>query len=355
VRFELALALHGSTGMADADATSRAGRRREPTAALQPSSGGLPAMRDLHREASSPLCASSPAPASPASPWLSCASSPAPASSPDRPRRLSIISLIVALIVAVAGAPRVAHAGEGADPLDASYLWNGGALPFFWGALGADAALGQWGSPRQTPLLFSADEGGLPRSSWEIPGWALRAGAGTVGLAIAIGGDDSKWYHVKGFAESMATVGFLTHALKLTFGRHRPYYTPGSIVAQERKSFPSGHSTNAFAIAAYSALYLRWHVFGRSRDTGTLVTTAEALTYAGLAAGATALALERVFHNRHHVTDLIGGAVLGTATSVAFFFYQEHRYQRRESGAPARTLLPSVGRGGALLQLGTVF
>lgn len=259
------------------------------------------------------------------------------------------------MIVATAGAPRVAHAEEGDDPLDVSYLWNGGALPFFWGALAGDAALGQWGSPRKTPLLFSADEGGLSPSSWEIPGWALRAGAGAVGLAIAIGGDDSRWYHVKGFAESMATVGFLTHALKLTFGRHRPYYTPDSIDSQERKSFPSGHSTNAFAIATYSALYLRSHVFGRARDAGTLVTAAEAFAYAGLAAGATALALERVFHNRHHVTDLIGGAVLGTATSVAFFFYQEYRYQHRESGASTRMLLPSVGSGATLLQLGTVF
>lgn len=301
--------------MADADTTARAGRRCERTAAFQPSF------------------------------------------------QPSFLSIVLAVIVAAAGAPRVAHADEAGDgdyPLKASYLWDGGALPFFWGALGVEAVLSKWVSPRQTPLLFSADEGGLPMSTWEIPGWALHVGAGTVGLAIAIGGDDSKWYHVKGLAESVATGGLLTHALKLTFGRHRPYYTPGSTAARDRKSFPSGHATSAFTIATYSALYLRSHVFGRSRNPGTLVTTAEAVAYAGLAAGATALALERVFHNRHHVTDLIGGAVVGTATSIAFFYYQEHRYQHRESGAgaparTARTLLPSVSRGAALLQFGTVF
>jgi membrane-associated phospholipid phosphatase len=268
-----------------------------------------------------------------------------------------VASTVLAAIVALAGAPRAAHAdpNEGADPLDTSYLWDGGALPFFWGALGAHTALKKWGPTRQTPLLFSADEGDQPKSSWEVPGWTLRAGAGTVGLAIALAGDESKWFHVKGLAESMATVGLLTHALKLTFGRHRPYYTPEDTESKARQSFPSGHTTSAFAIGVYSALYLRRHAFERARDPGSLVAPVEALTYAGIAAGVAAISLERVYHNRHHVTDLLGGAILGTATSMAFFFYQEHRFQHREARAPSRTVLPSVTRGATMIQLGTVF
>ena len=273
-----------------------------------------------------------------------------------------VVSAVLAAVAAIAGAPRAAHADEadegedeGADPLDTSYLWDGGALPFFWGSLAADMALGRWGSPRQTPLLFSAGEGGQPKSSWEVPGWTLRAGAGTAGLAVALTGDDSKWYHVKGLAESMATVGLLTSALKLTFGRHRPDYTPGDTEPKVRKSFPSGHATDAFAIATYSALYLRRHVFESARDPGSVVAPVEALAYAGIAAGAAALSLERVYNKRHHVTDILAGAALGAATSIAFFLYQEHRFEHREPGAHARGHPPSGARDATILQLGTAF
>lgn len=271
------------------------------------------------------------------------------------PRSRAVLAALAAVVAAaVAAAPRAAHADDEADPRDASYYWDGGALPFFWAALGADYALRGWGIPRETPLLFDADEGGQPRASWEIPNWAVRAGAGAVGLAIALGGAGAEWYHVKGLAESVVTAGLVTTTLKLTFGRHRPDYVPGDTARKGRKSFPSGHATTLFVMATYSALYLREHVFDRVRDPGSLVAPVEALAYAGIAAGATVLSLERVYHNRHHATDVLAGAAVGAATSIAFFLYQEHRAGHPRE-APARALQPSFDRGSMVLQFGARF
>jgi hypothetical protein len=88
---------------------------------------------------------------------------------------------------------------------DVSYLVDGGALPFIWGALGLRIALDRSMEPRSTPLMFSATDGGAPRPRWEIPGWSVTASAGVLGGAILLGGDDSRLYHIKGLAETLST------------------------------------------------------------------------------------------------------------------------------------------------------
>lgn len=130
--------------------------------------------------------------------------------------------------------------------------------------------------------------------------------------------------------------------LKPAFGRHRPGWDPVTDTQGDRRSFPSGHATQAFTIATYTALYLRGHTFARFRD-GDELPAYEVATYAGLALAATAVSAERVIHNRHHVTDVVAGAALGTLTSVAFYTYQEHnarRHVRRERSS--LTLLPML-------------
>lgn len=265
------------------------------------------------------------------------------------------LAAVLAAAFALAGAPRAARAGEGAEDPDLSYVWDGGALPFFWGPYAADLALRRWVAPPENPRLFSADEGGAEKASWQLPGWTLRAGIVAVGGTIALAGDDSKWDHVKGLAESIATAGLVTNVLKLSFGRHRPDYTPEAAEDGARKSFPSGHATSVFVLATYSALYLHEHVFDRGRAPGRIATPLEALTYLGIAGGATALSLERVIHNRHYGTDVLAGAAIGATASTAFFYYQEHRFHHREQSAQARTLGPGLAGGAAVIQLGGVF
>jgi membrane-associated phospholipid phosphatase len=209
------------------------------------------------------------------------------------------------------------------DPPSLSYLWTDGAIPFLWVALGARVVIDKYVAPRDTPLLFSSGEGGAASYPWEVPGWTVSLTAGVVGALMASGKDPAKWHHIKGLAESLATGALLTGVLKPAFGRHRPGWNPVTDTEGDRRSFPSGHATQAFAIATYTALYLRGHTFARFRD-GNELPAYEVVTYAGLAVAATAVSAERVIHHRHHISDVAAGAALGTLTSVVFYHYQEH-------------------------------
>ncbi len=204
----------------------------------------------------------------------------------------------------------------------AEYLYDGGALPFFWGAIGARLAIDVWLRPPPKPRwLFLTDTVGLPEADWELPGWVVTAAGGVAATAMLLGDDDARWNHAKGLAETLATGAVITAALKVTFGRQRPDYQGAGKgrFGGESRSFLSGHSTQAFEIATYSALYLRDH--GLEGRSGWLRGAA----FAGIYAGAIMVAGERVLHHRHHLTDVIAGAVLGTALAVSFYAYQESR------------------------------
>ncbi len=56
--------------------------------------------------------------------------------------------------------------------------------------------------------------------------------------------------------------------------------------------------------------------------------------YAGLAGGATLIAAERVLHHRHHLSDVLVGAALGTLGASGFFLYQERRYHAARTTPP---------------------
>lgn len=276
------------------------------------------------------------------------------------PAASNLVSGVLIAVAALVATPRPARADDGpaapiADSPGVPYLWDGGALPFFWAALGGQLAIGRWVSPRSTPLWFSASEGGRPRASWEVPNWTLQLGGAATVVAIAAAGDASRWYHAKGLAESFATSMLLTQVLKVTFGRHRPDWTPADTDPGQRESFPSGHATEAFAIATYAALYLHEHAFDGMRAPGAVVGVTEGLTYAALAAGASALALERGLHNRHFVSDILVGAAIGTVTSTVFFLYQEGRYRHSERGGHSFAVVPAATGEGAIVQVCGVF
>ncbi|MFN0245846.1 MAG: phosphatase PAP2 family protein [Kofleriaceae bacterium] len=248
---------------------------------------------------------------------------------------------------------------EGSSTIDLSYLVDGGALPFFWGAMAGRLALDAWASPRKTPLFFSEKEGGAPRSSWEVPGYAVTGLGVGLGLGMVLSGDDSRMYHVKGMAESLMTGCFVTGAIKTVIGRHRPDWSADINSDSSRRSFPSGHSTQAFAIATYAILYLRGHVFDTREDS----VVWELAAYTGIGLGAAAVAGERVWHHRHNLSDVAIGGLLGTVSSSLFYFYQEGRYrdhatkEARGGSAVSKslTITPAVTPRGAQVGMSFVF
>jgi membrane-associated phospholipid phosphatase len=217
---------------------------------------------------------------------------------------------------------------EPRDSFDASYLYDGGAVPFFWAPLGLGVAVHTLLSPREIPFGFS-DEGGEVAAAWEIPSWAIVGLGVATGAAMLAGGDDSRYYHAKGLSQSMATSMFVTAIGKSVFGRRRPDWSEELTTWDSRRSFPSGHATQAFAVATYSILFLRGHVLA-DEDAHW-----EAAAYGSIALGATLLAAERVHHKRHHVADVVVGGIIGTTTSLLFYRFQQRRFESDLDGTAA--------------------
>ena len=144
-----------------------------------------------------------------------------------------------------------------------------------------------------------ARETGAEISHWSPP-LALGIGAGLLGVglgahhpALARTGRDA--------LVAMGVAGLLTTAVKIAVGRARPeanlgtdYFAPFRSPTHDN-SFPSGHTSQAFSLAAVIAAHtrqpmLRFTVYGAAAVVG----------------------IARVAADRHFASDVVGGAILGT-------------------------------------------
>jgi membrane-associated phospholipid phosphatase len=100
--------------------------------------------------------------------------------------------------------------------------------------------------------------------------------------------------------EASILTGLLTNVvLKPAFGRERPYDSDGATVFRpfsSNASFPSGHAAQAFTVASVISM----------RSDGWVVPTVS-YTVASL------VAVSRVYQQAHFPSDVLVGAVLGTA------------------------------------------
>ncbi|HEY1870713.1 MAG TPA: phosphatase PAP2 family protein [Chitinophagaceae bacterium] len=136
----------------------------------------------------------------------------------------------------------------------------------------------------------------------------------------------------------MATQAYLTGAameslIKLISGRQRPsYYDPRTIDAEPKfqgpfgtrinSSFPSGHTTVAFAAAT---------VFAMEYKDRPLVPL---ISYCA----ATLIGLSRITENAHWITDVFAGAALGYFTGRQVV-NNYHRYAKLKAGKQKKTSL----------------
>lgn len=107
---------------------------------------------------------------------------------------------------------------------------------------------------------------------------------------------------------SLALSAMVSWGLKIAVGRSRPYTGDGSLefspyaTQTAHQSFPSGHSTAAFALSTSLActIHRPW--------AGVL-----------LYAAATMVAVQRVYGDKHWASDVIAGAALGIASGVSVY------------------------------------
>jgi membrane-associated phospholipid phosphatase len=124
--------------------------------------------------------------------------------------------------------------------------------------------------------------------------------------------------------EAWLVGGVAVTLIKGVVGRARPYgspndpdlFRPGRGYSNNAfASFPSGHTTCAFAVASVLAR-------GTAKDRPWVHRTVTVLAYAA----ATSVGLSRMYHNDHWLSDVVGGTALGmTSATVAMRFDDSRR------------------------------
>jgi membrane-associated phospholipid phosphatase len=158
------------------------------------------------------------------------------------------------------------------------------------------------------------------------------------GVAFLIVGYAFRSWNLRETGRETLEAGFLSNlldkwVLKYAFGRERPLRSGGKTVfhpGSSNDSFPSGHATEAFAVASVIAM----------RSPGWVLPT---IAYTA----ATLVAFDRVNDRVHFASDVAAGAVLGTA--IGRFLVARHRRARAES----KTTLEIVPiKGGLAARIG---
>lgn len=125
---------------------------------------------------------------------------------------------------------------------------------------------------------------------------------------------------VDGLSSSLIASGIITPVLKYSIGRVRPNSTDATFRFKPfsgSQSFPSGHATQAFAVASVIAAdYPEWWV--------------QVVSYG--AAGVVGLA--RIEQNAHFASDVVAGAIIGTVVGRAVVARHNQPVQHGMTVAP---------------------
>jgi membrane-associated phospholipid phosphatase len=150
--------------------------------------------------------------------------------------------------------------------------------------------------------------------------------------------------------EALLISSGITGLLKGTLGRARPFVTAdtlahdfkfgGGFGDSDRQSFPSGHTTTAFAAASA--------VTSEVRRMWPKYTWYVAPVLYG---GASLVGLSRMYHNKHWASDVVLGAAIGTFSGLKVVRYSHAHPDNQLDKLILRTTIAPDGRGGAYLGL----
>ncbi len=213
--------------------------------------------------------------------------------------------------------------------------WGGREWLLFSGAAAALATL----SVADEPLSDAAREHGPTFGSFgevigELGGGGSLVLLGGFYLAGAIGKDSkAKNVCLDGLVASLIADGMITPVVGTLVGRDRPTEERGaySFHPFDGRAFPSGHATQAFAVASVIATS-----YDQVWVKATAYTAASMVAYARLQRG------------KHFLTDVVAGAAIGTLVgrSVVRFNRRLRSGEREPERTAARlTVVPMVSAG----------
>lgn len=131
------------------------------------------------------------------------------------------------------------------------------------------------------------------------------------------GDDKAKAVAMDGVTASVIAGGLIAPLVKFTVGRVRPAQSTHTFQFKPfsgSESFPSGHTTQAFAVASViAAHYDQWWVQGLSYGLAGVV------------------GYSRIEQNAHYASDVVAGAIIGTVVGRAVV----HRHDQPKPGAVA--------------------
>ena len=149
-------------------------------------------------------------------------------------------------------------------------------------------------APNDNRFMRNVERFGAQYSLGVLGGFYLAGAIGNNDTATAVAQD--------GLAASIIASGIITPAIKFVTGRARPrenlgvaHFHPFSLSYSSNSSFPSGHTTEAFALASViSSHYEETWVACASYSVAGLVGVA------------------RSYHGAHFASDILTGALIGT-------------------------------------------
>ena len=177
-------------------------------------------------------------------------------------------------------------------------------------------------------------------------------GAGLYGV-----GRLARWQNVADLGlhglEAVVLSGAITNVIKDLAGRARPYFTEDTSASNfafgrgfksgDYQSFPSGHTTAAFAAAsAVTSESLRWWPQG-------IWFVAPAMY-----GGATLVGLSRMYNNKHWASDVVLGAGIGTFSGLKVVRYNHNHPGNFIDRVLLHVSVAPDGMGGARLAWTTI-
>jgi len=171
-------------------------------------------------------------------------------------------------------------------------------------------------APNSNPFMKNVERFGAQYSLVVLGSFYLAGTIGNNDTAVAVAQD--------GVAACLIASGIITPTVKFITGRARPRenlgiaaFHPFSLSYSSDSSFPSGHTTQAFAVASVIAnhYYETWVAYS-------------SYAVAGL------VGVARIYHDAHFTSDVLAGALIGTLVGKSVVAHNKSLRSRKVAVLP---------------------